>query len=483
MENATCLTGNLQTYRPSAAMPWNEQRVKHLYKRLGFGIGSDQIQQALDANPQFLVNQLIEQAIAAPLFDAPEWLSLNFDDYNGNEDQINSNISAWIHKWLVDMIEHNVRGKLILFWHNHFVAQLETYYFPSYLYHYHRILQATALGNFRDFVYEIGKSTAMLLFLNGAENTKYEPNENYARELYELFTLGRDNGYTQEDIEETARALTGWNNMPSWGETIQYSEDTFDNEQKTIFGLKGNWGYNEVHEILFTRRKEEISNFICEKIYKAYVNPIPNREIISQLAETFVENDWEIAPVLEQLFKSEHFFSEANIGVIIKSPYDLFLNYFNEVGYQITEEEEIGAIHYFTGMLGQELALPVDVAGWQGNRTWIDTSRLTGRWRILSWKVYDTMEKFPNRLSELAFEITGENTNDPALVTQKVIDYFLPASLHTPELYERATTIFKVDIPQNYFDNEEWNLNWDSVPWQMTSLIQYIIRIPEYQLM
>jgi len=188
-------------------------------------------------------------------------------------------------------------------------------------------------------------------------------------------------------------------------------------------------------------------------------------------------------PVLKQLFKSEHFFDEKNIGVQVKSPYELFLNFFKEVDYEINEEQ-VGSLNYFTGMLGQELASPIDVAGWRGNRTWIDTARITGRWRTLGWTVYAVMDSQPEKLTQLAATLAGgSNTNDPALVTQKVMDYFLPMELHTPAIYERATEVFKVDIPSNYFEDGSWNLNWNTVPWQMTSLLQYLIKIPEFQLL
>ncbi len=483
MSNPACAIGTLSPYIPSAQNPWGEIQIKHLHRRLGYGAARAAIASALNKSPADLVDELLDKAINAPLSAVPSWAEWTYETYNKDEDQISEDINSWLKEWMKDMMQHDVRGKFILFWHNHFVTQLETHYFPAYLYHYHKLLQSMALGNFRDFVYEMGKSTAMLLFLNGVESTKYEPNENYARELYELFTLGRDNGYTQADIEETSRALTGWNGMAIWGAPIHFVEELFDQEQKTIFGKTGNWGYEEVHEILFTERKDQIAQFICQKIYTAFVNPQPNEEIISQLAETFKTNDWEIVPVLKQLFKSEHFFDKANIGILVKSPYDLFFSFFKEVDFQIQEREQYEGLFYFTSMLGQELATPIDVAGWKGNRSWVDTARLSGRWRTLSWLVYGVMDQSPDKLIQLAYDLTGDyNTNDPALVTQKLIDYFLPASLHTPEIYERATEVFKVEIPQNYFDEGTWNLHWDTVPWQMTALIQYVIRIPEFQL-
>ena len=489
MNNPTCAIKSLNPFIPSAQQPWNEMRIKHLYRRLSYGAAMTDIESAKLKSPTQLVDELIDAALATPLSTPPNWVNWDYRDYEklGEEEvieeQVSNDIYDWLKEWMKDMMKNDVRGKLILFWHNHFVTQLETYYFPGYLYRYHHLLQSMALGNFKDFVQEMGKSTPMLLFLNGIESTKVEPNENYARELYELFTLGRDNGYTQKDIEETAKALTGWNNIEYWGQPITFMEAYADLGQKTIFGQTGNWGYDDVTEILFTQRKDLIAQHICQKIYTAFVNPRPDEEIINQLAETFKSNDWEIAPVLKQLFKSEHFFDEASIGVQVKSPFELYLHFFKEVNYEMKEDDFEG-IFYYTSMLGQELATPIDVAGWRGNRSWIDTARITGRWRTMGWTVYGLMDTQPEKLKDLAVQLTGSlDTNDPALVTQKVMDYFLPVSLHTPEIYERATEVFKVDIPSNYFDDGVWNLRWDTIPWQMTALLQYLIKIPEFQLL
>lgn len=489
MNNPTCAIESLSVFTPSVEKPWNDLRIKHLFRRLSYGVSLKEMEVAKDSAPAQIVDALIDFATLKPFPAAPEWVDWDFPVFESKassdeerEELINQAIYGWLRTWIKDMKQHDVRGKLTMFWHNHFVTQLETFYFPRYLYDYHQLLQKMAMGNFKDFVHEMGKNSAMLLFLNGVESTKYEPNENYARELYELFSLGRDNGYTQTDIEETARALTGWNGFSTWGKPYTFVDANADKSEKTIFGQTGNWGYDDVTEILFTQRKDQIAQFICQKIYTAFVNPQPNEVIINQLAETFKNNDWEITPVLKQLFKSEHFFDEKNIGVQVKSPYELYLNFFKEVDYEI-DDEQLDSLNYFTGMLGQELATPVDVAGWRGNRTWIDTARITGRWRTMGWTVYGVMDNQPDKLINLALTLSGGNTNDPALVTQKVMDYFLPNALHTPEIYERATEVFKVDIPSNYFEDGSWNLNWDTIPWQMTSLLQYLIKIPEFQLM
>ena len=142
-----------------------------------------------------------------------------------------------------------------MFWSNHFVIEFRDINQPAYLYQYYALLQTHALGNFKTFISEVGLAPAMLRYLNGFENKKNSPNENYARELYELFSLGEGNGYTQEDITETARALTGYNRSKTNGGIIEFNEKTYDKGSKTIFGQTGNWGYDDVINILFQEKK------------------------------------------------------------------------------------------------------------------------------------------------------------------------------------------------------------------------------------
>ena len=133
--------------------------------------------------------------------------------------------------------------------------------FP-YLFQYYRTAEQHVLGNFKDLVHDMGLTPAMLFYLNGFQNTNTEPNENYARELFELFTLGEGNGYTQEDIIETSKALTGWNLSPQAGGQIIFNTNTFFNGDKTIFGQTGNWNYHDVIDILFQERGELIAQHI-----------------------------------------------------------------------------------------------------------------------------------------------------------------------------------------------------------------------------
>jgi uncharacterized protein (DUF1800 family) len=477
-----CATGTLAPYVPSAEVPWNRDRVQHLYRRLGFGASLAKLTDGLAQDPGALIDQLLDTAAATPPYAEPEWANWTTADYDDFNTQRIEQLIEYSRQWTQGMLVDGVREKVTLFWHNHFVTRFEDYFCPSYLYSYHRLLQEKAFGNFRDFVYDIGINSAMLLFLNGVQNTRFSPNENYARELYELFTLGQDNGYTQQDIVETARALTGWigGAEEPFCQPLYFVPFFHDTDNKTIFGQTGNWGYDDVINILFTERAEAISTFICGKIYQHFVHFEIDENIVAGLAQTLRDNDWELLPVYKQLFKSEHFFDEYVMGVYIKSPLDIMVGFFldSDLPYN---EQVVDFILYGAAQQGQSIFNPVDVAGWPGNRAWIDSNALTGRWQYFDAFVFYAYQNLPQNLVSLAQALSNDS-NDPYLVTQTIVDFFVPNGLFAPEDYDRATAVFKWEVPQNYYDNGEWNLYWETAPAQVALLMQYISRLPEYQL-
>jgi uncharacterized protein (DUF1800 family) len=428
------------------------------------------------------VDALIDQAIDLPLADPPDWADWTLSDYPQDPFPIvQEQYIEWTLKWVRDLHANGLREKLALFWHNHFVTRLDVYLCPSYLYQYHKLLQQFALGNFETFTREMGKTPAMLVFLNGVQNTLLSPNENYARELYELFTLGVDNGYTQQDIQETARALSGWNSLEEGCAPINFLPLAHDQGQKTIFGQTGNWGYEEVHDLLFSERAAQIASFICGKLYRFFIHPDGDAAIIEGMAQTFLDNNFELAPVLRQLFKSEHFYDEKVIGTVIKSPVDYFLSYFGAGGFPFQEDDIVAAVSVYIFTSGQELFNPVDVAGWPGNRSWIDSNTYSLRWE--SARLYNgyLFTYFPELLRDLARELS-EDAADPFVVTQSILDHFLPNGLDDPLAYEEATDLFKEPVPQNYYDRGLWDLNFETAPFQVKNLLDFMTQQPEFQL-
>ena len=481
----SCNLASITPYIPSDTNPWDIQKVKHVYRRLDYGATDATLNISVLSTPSELIDTLIQEAIDKPNPPQPEWGFWNINNYSDFENQNPAQINEWYSLTSIAFFNGNLKDRLAFFWYNHFVTQIETYSYAPYLYQYWDLMHTHALGNFKDFVRVVGESSAMLLFLNGFENTNNSPNENYARELYELFTLGENNGYTQMDIEETSRALTGYNHFGNGvpGNPITFNNSTFDDSVKIIFEQEGPWGYDDVIDILFEQKADLIAPFICEKLYNFFVSPDTNQGIVDAMASTFLANDFEIEPVLEQLFKSEHFYDIDAIGHVIKSPYDLTTTFIREIGfpYDNTDNQVSDFIVYLNGLIGQDIYQPPDVAGWQRNREWINSSTLAGRWEGIRIALYHFWNLDQEQFREFAINLSG-NSNDPAVITQSIIDFFMSRSLHTSSDYDIATTIFRWEIPDNYYDDGVWNLGWESAPYQVLLLMFHMSRMPEFQL-
>ncbi len=507
ISDTSCNLASLDVYTPTTENPWSVSKINHLYRRIAFGATKAEVIDALNQNnPSALVDSLIDQAISLVPTEAPIWAFWDRDQFDAvqmanEENTLNFYRREGKKQMITDFLQNGVRDRLTLFWSNHFVTEDLVYRSPAYQYQYYNLLQLHALGNFRQFVYDIGISPPMLVYLNGDENTKDRPNENYARELYELFTLGVDNGYDENDIIETAKAITGWvdTNDITWGPII-FNPAQFSNETKTIFGQTGNWGYDEVIDILFTQRQTLMANFICGKLYTYFVSPSCNEAIVAQMAQTFIDNNFEIVPVLRQLFKSEHFFDQEAIGPVIKSPADLIISFFNEI--QFTTLPDIDHIDFFRNMmriLEQDLLNPIDVEGWQGDENWISPDLLLGRWDGIRFIVniawQQDQSQFRDFILGLPIGTSADGFIDNSLqgeqvevVVKAILDYFLPRGLQDQTLFNEALGIFKGDIyPDNYYEPGAtapnlWTLDLDGVPNQFFSLLFHIAEVPEFHL-
>jgi len=484
MEN--CNNSSLQVYESSPDNLWDEKKAQHLYRRLTFGAPPPITKVALTKTPEEIVDLLVNEAVNLPSLTPPVWAGkgkqqlidegFDFDEVNGEYRR-----EMYVHS-INDALNNGLREVLTLFWHNHFVTQQSTYNCASYMYEYYNTLQEYGLGNFKEFVRKIGVTNAMLRFLNGKSNKKNRPNENYARELYELFTLGENNGYTQQDIEETAKALTGYN-KGAFCEQIEFDPNTFNDSEKTIFGQTGNWGYDDAIDILFEEKAPLIAEFIVTKLYRYFVSPEINQTVISELASDFVI-DFEIEPILRKLFKSEHFFDEKAMATLIKSPFDINMNFLKVTGFPIEEDRKLN-LYWQTSAAGQQYFQPVDVAGWQGDYDWINTSTLTARWDIIMshvWRVWNRNNGNREKLRDFA-KAAADGSEDVNIIVRRIIDTFLPKGLNTAANYQDATDVFKIDsIPIEYFTNGIWTLDYIEVPKQVRELLLYLIRLPEFQL-
>jgi uncharacterized protein (DUF1800 family) len=476
-----CATLGLETYVPSPDCPWDVARVQHLFRRAGFGATPDEIERALTDGPAATVNRIFDEAVARPARPAPEWAGLDYDAMMAAEiDPFGAFISLH-YDWFEDAITYGVREKMSLFWQNHLVTIYEIHSCPSYHYRYLKLIEEEAFGNFHDLIQKMTTEPAMLFFLNGFENTRQHPNENYARELFELFTLGVNNNYTEEDIVEASRALTGYNGWTSYCGPVEWAEWGFDPTPKTVFGETREAMNTEILiDVLFEQRPLEISTFICEKLYRYYVNKARDETVIDGLATTLRDNGWNLLPVIKQLFASAHFYDAANEGVLVKSPLEMNASFLRQGNFGDFENRLDWGI-WAAANAGQYVGHPLDVAGWTGDRAWIDANRLTLRWDFMdgyAWAVHNASEAtYP----DLAKRLTG-NSNSPEIIARAIVDYYIPRGLVSEEAYATATDVLKWEIPENYFTTGQWTLDYPAASWQLTLLLRFIGRLPEFQL-
>ena len=275
--------------------------------------------------------------------------------------------------WMHEMVNTGaqLREKLGFFWHGHFACRnLNVFYQQGLL----DILRRNALGSFRTMLHEVSKSAAMLNFLNNQQNRKDHPNENFAREVMELFTLGRGN-YTEDDVKEAARAFTGWASIPK-GEFI-FRRGQHDYGNKTVLGKTGNLTGEEVLDHLLAQK--QTAKFITQKMYKFFVNDTPDEKNIEWLADRFYKNDYNIGKLCEDIFTSDWFYAAENIGTKIKSPVELVVGIRRMLPMKLQNEEVQLLIQR---LLGQILFYPPNVAGWPGGKNWIDSSSLMFRLKL-----------------------------------------------------------------------------------------------------
>ena len=360
----------------------NTKQIKHLFSRAGFGMRFDDLEEFGNKSVKHTVKALIKASeTIMPLSSDIENADYSmvakgdinekkvfFEKQKQQEKDLNM-------AWIKQMADTNavLLEKMTLFWHNHFACRSNV---AQYALQLNNIQRSNALGNFRTLLTEVAKSPAMLQFLNNQQNRKGHPNENFARELMELFTIGRGN-YTEDDIKESARAFTGYG-FDKDGNFVN-REKQHDDGQKTFMGKTGNFTGQDIMDALLDKR--ETAHFICNKLYKYLVNELPDTAHVTEMADAFYAANYEIKPLLEFLFNADWFYDDKNIGNLIKSPVELLVG-LNRQFYITYPKPEV--MLQFQHVLGQVLFNPPNVAGWPGGRNWIDSSSLMYRLKIPS---------------------------------------------------------------------------------------------------
>jgi len=368
-----------------------QRKNQHLMWRAGFGPAAEQLEQLKQISPQQLFKALQKASAKKPEYidvadnylkglmmgidDAAKQSKkdLEKEDKKTIRQKQRDSIKNLNLTWLDEMVDSNaqLREKLSLFWHGHFASRnINVFYQQGIL----DVIRGNALESFRDLLHGVSKSPAMLNFLNANQNRKGHPNENFAREVMELFTLGRAS-YTENDIKEAARAFTGWG-ANAKGEFV-FRKFQHDDGTKTIFGKSGNFSGEEVLDLLLEKKQTAV--FITQKVYKYFVNENIDVSKVQWLADRFYKNDYHIGKLMEDIFTSYWFYDEKNIGVRIKSPVELLAGMQRMLPMKLDNKE---ALLLLQRVLGQMLFYPPNVAGWPGGKSWIDSSTLMLRLRL-----------------------------------------------------------------------------------------------------
>ena len=282
--------------------------------------------------------------------------------------------------WMIHLLRTDtpVNEHMTVFWHNHFTSSLEKVEQPSLMYSQNKLLRENALGNFRSLIHKVARDPAMLVYLDGSENVKGHPNENFARELLELFTLGRGH-YNENDVKAAAIAFTGWGVNRNNG-TYVYDASMHDNKPVTFMGRTGVFSGDQIIDIIL--EKPRTAEFIALKFWKEFISDkAPDQRYIKRWGNTFRKSNYNIRALFSEVLNSDAFWAPNYRGTLTKSPVDLVVGTLRALPFPKLPDTEL--IHILQ-LLGQDLFDPPTVKGWEGGKHWIDTQTLLVRTSLLN---------------------------------------------------------------------------------------------------
>ncbi|WP_424191532.1 DUF1800 domain-containing protein [Ampullimonas aquatilis] len=361
------------------------QRAQTLLLRTGFAASPDEIAHYAGLTQSAAVNQLLAGARTEAITPWPDWLRnppTAASDYRAMSDEDKKaereaeklrglDLRAW---WLTEMIHtpSPLTERMTLFWHDHFVSSQQKIKISQVMARQNATLRRYALGNFGDLLHAMAKDPAMLIYLDGATSKKENPNENFAREVMELFTLGEGH-YSETDIKEAARALTGWS-VERDDYTFRLRPAWHDNGTKTIFGQTGNFDGDGVMDLLLAR--PETAQFIVGKLWREFISPEPDAAEIARIAAIWRNQHYDMKSVLRELFNTPAMLDERNQATLIKSPVELLVGTIRALQIEVDDTRPL-AIR--AAQFGQNLFSPPNVKGWPGGEVWINSTTLLAR--------------------------------------------------------------------------------------------------------
>jgi uncharacterized protein (DUF1800 family) len=390
----------LEPWKPSAADPFTPAMAAHLLNRAGFGGTPDEIEQCLKLGPAGSVEWLLDFPDAGAdeqsQTDVPD-LS-NIDNYpksfaerrklfqgltpserqelnaklmQANREAVFATMRWWLNRMRVGPAP--LQEKLTLFWHGHFTSSARDERSAWLMWGQQETLRRHAAGNFRSFVQAVARDPAMIDYLNNQQNRKDHPNENFARELMELFTLGIGN-YTEDDIKQAARAFTGWAHD---GEDFIFRRNQHDTGEKKFFGQRGNFDGDDIIDIILAT--DTCSRYIAGKLFAFFASDAIDERLSIALGKTLKDAKYDLRPLLRTILNSRAFYAPTSMFSQIKSPIQLMVGACRQMGIDLPER---GFLINQLELMGQVPLNPPNVKGWPGGRTWINTSTLFVRYNL-----------------------------------------------------------------------------------------------------
>jgi uncharacterized protein (DUF1800 family) len=386
---------------PAGAPALGYDDARHLLNRTGFGATQAEIERYAPMTREQAVRKLLSETRTRAITPPPSWAtdseaSIRRPGADASEmerklfqqEQIRKGLElrGW---WVREMLDtpSPLTERMTLFWHNHFVSSQQKVRLAQLMYRQNVTLRANALGSFGTLLHVIARDPAMVVYLDSAQNRKGTPNENFAREVMELFTLGEGN-YGEQDVKEAARAFTGWSLDRATGE-FMFRPFIHDYGTKSVLGRSGNFDGDRVLDILL--EQDQAAEFLTRKLWREFVSPDPDAAEVRRIARRFRESRYDIKVALHELLTSDAFYAPANRGTLIKSPIDLVVGTLRQ--FDLKAAEPIPFAVAAAGM-GQNLFSPPNVKGWPGEEAWINSTTLLARKAFLD-RVFRSADAVP----------------------------------------------------------------------------------------
>ncbi|RTY85323.1 DUF1800 domain-containing protein [Flavobacterium sp. LS1P28] len=536
---------------------WGKQEVLHLLKRTGYGFRKADVDVLLALNMTNAVNAVLNISTTAPAPPVNSYNNYSPDESNlpygadwtndplpAGTNTTNSRRIDSLSQWNFGLACNQnltIKEKMTWFWYHFIPVDFDTVRSTPFsyagsnscriLYSYMKMFRDNPLGNYKTLIRKMATQPAMMYYLNNQANTKTSPDENFARELMELFTLGKDplSQYTEADVLQAAKVLTGWRvvNLNTATPSTNFDTNFHDTSNKqfssffnnTVISNAGASELDALIDMIFTK-SQVVSEYICRRLYRYFIyydiDATIESNIIRPLAQTFVANNWEIAPVLNQLFKSQHFYDMANRGVYIKSPFDLVigsLRTFN-LNYTVTDATNFEAQYrvwsYFNNTvlsgLEQTMGEIPNVSGWVAfyqnpsfHEYWINSSTTQKRFDFLN-KIFNGYNLTYNLLTtRIEVDIIGFIQQfspaicaNPDLLVAESIQYLLPIDISSTQKEQIKIQSLLSNQTSNDYWTSAWTLylndtsnttNRNIVKSRLKSLLVTLTQLAEYQLM